>query len=160
MPVRTADSSGVGDRVVNQFLCYLDGVSNLEGVFILAASSKPHLIDPALLRPGRIDKHVFLDYPTSEERFDLLNIFGEVIKFEYPLDYIVDKTEFYSYSDMVGLLQELRIKKASRLLKQPDFDKNQVKYMDKQFFDEIFEGRKIPMTADQKKQLVRQFEDF
>lgn len=39
------------DRVVNQFLCYLDGVSDLDGVYIMAASSRPELIDPALLRP-------------------------------------------------------------------------------------------------------------
>jgi peroxin-1 len=56
----------VTDRVVNQFLCYLDGVSSTTGVFIIAASSRPDLIDPALLRPGRIDSHIYLDYPTSE----------------------------------------------------------------------------------------------
>ncbi len=90
--MRTANSSGVGDRVVNQFLCYLDGVSSLEGVFILAASSKPHLIDPALLRPGRIDKHVFLDYPTKEERIDLLKIFEDAIQFEYSLEEVANLT--------------------------------------------------------------------
>lgn len=68
VPKRTANNTGVTDRIVNQFLCYLDGVSALEGVFIMAASSRPEMIDPALLRPGRIDKHVFLDYPTLEER--------------------------------------------------------------------------------------------
>ena len=54
------------DRVVNQFLCYLDGVASMEGVFIVAASSRPDLIDPALLRPGRIDNHVYLEYPSNE----------------------------------------------------------------------------------------------
>lgn len=60
VPRRNSSGTGVTDRVVNQFLCYLDGVSSTTGVFIIAASSRPDLIDPALLRPGRIDSHVYL----------------------------------------------------------------------------------------------------
>ena len=65
MPRRSQNNTGVTDRIVNQFLCYLDGVSSTEGVFIIAASSRPDLIDPALLRPGRIDRHVYLEYPND-----------------------------------------------------------------------------------------------
>lgn len=56
----------MNDRIVNQFLCYLDGVSSTAGVYIVAASSRPDLIDPAVLRPGRLDAHLFLDYPTPQ----------------------------------------------------------------------------------------------
>jgi peroxin-1 len=49
-------------------LCYLDGVSAITGVYIIAASSRPEMIDPAVLRPGRLDAHLFLDYPTEEDR--------------------------------------------------------------------------------------------
>ena len=55
---RGHDDTGVTDRVVNQFLTQLDGVEVLSGVYVLAASSRPDLIDPALLRPGRIDKRI------------------------------------------------------------------------------------------------------
>lgn len=65
VPRRNSSGTGVTDRVVNQFLCYLDGVSSTTGVFIIAASSRPDLIDPALLRPGRIDSHIYLQYPTQ-----------------------------------------------------------------------------------------------
>ena len=51
VPRRNSDNTGVTDRIVNQFLCYLDGVVPLDGVFILAATSRKDLIDPALLRP-------------------------------------------------------------------------------------------------------------
>ncbi len=51
VPKRNSGSTGVTDRVVNQFLCYLDGVADIEGVYILAATSRPDLIDPALIRP-------------------------------------------------------------------------------------------------------------
>jgi len=46
----------------------------MDGVFILAASSRPWIIDPAILRPGRIDVKLFIDYPTYEERKEILDI--------------------------------------------------------------------------------------
>ena len=75
MPKRSANNTGVNDRIVNQFLCYLDGVSAITGVYIIAASSRPEMIDPAVLRPGRLDAHLFLDYPTEEDREELLSLF-------------------------------------------------------------------------------------
>ena len=53
---------------MNQFLCYLDGVEGRDGVFVMAATSRPDLVDVALLRPGRIDKAVFCCFPTLEDR--------------------------------------------------------------------------------------------
>ena len=52
---------------MNQLLTQLDGADELTGVFVLAASSRPDLIDPALLRPGRLDKCVYCGIPSSEE---------------------------------------------------------------------------------------------
>lgn len=60
---RGHDNTGVTDRVVNQLLTQLDGVETLQGVYVLAASSRPDLIDPALLRPGRIDIKLFCNMP-------------------------------------------------------------------------------------------------
>ena len=62
---RGHDNTGVTDRVVNQLLTQLDGVESLQGVYVLAASSRPDLIDPALLRPGRIDKSLLCNMPTE-----------------------------------------------------------------------------------------------
>lgn len=50
---------------MNQLLTQLDGVESLQGVYVLAASSRPDLIDPALLRPGRIDRSLLCDMPTQ-----------------------------------------------------------------------------------------------
>jgi len=70
-PVRGSDSTGVTDRVVNQLLTYLDGVEDaaLGSVYIVAATSRPDKVDPALLRPGRLEQHVFVGFPTSEEEW-------------------------------------------------------------------------------------------
>lgn len=66
------DSTGATDRVVNQFLTEMDGAEGLQGVFVVAATSRPDLIDPALLRPGRLDKALFCDYPNEEEIQEVL----------------------------------------------------------------------------------------
>ena len=62
-PRRGHDNTGVTDRVVNQLLTQLDGVEELDKVFVLSATSRPDLIDPALLRPGRFDKCVYCPMP-------------------------------------------------------------------------------------------------
>lgn len=62
-PRRGHDSTGVTDRVVNQLLTELDGVEGLQGVTVIAATSRPELLDPALLRSGRLDRLVECSLP-------------------------------------------------------------------------------------------------
>lgn len=71
-PKRGHDSTGVTDRVVNQLLTQMDGAEGLSGVYVLAATSRPDLIDPALLRPGRLDKTLICDMPDHEDRKDII----------------------------------------------------------------------------------------
>jgi len=71
-PKRGHDSTGVTDRVVNQLLTQMDGAEGLQGVYVLAATSRPDLIDPALLRPGRLDKSLLCDMPDARDRQDIL----------------------------------------------------------------------------------------
>ncbi|CDK26708.1 unnamed protein product [Kuraishia capsulata CBS 1993] len=71
-PKRGHDSTGVTDRVVNQMLTQIDGAEGLDGVYVLAATSRPDLIDSALLRPGRLDKSVICDMPDAADRLDIL----------------------------------------------------------------------------------------
>lgn len=71
-PRRGNDSTGVTDRVVNQMLTFLDGVESREGVYVMAATSRPDLVDPALLRPGRLDKQLYCSFPTASERLSIL----------------------------------------------------------------------------------------
>ncbi|KAK0168289.1 hypothetical protein PV327_002113 [Microctonus hyperodae] len=73
-PRRGHDSTGVTDRVVNQLLTEFDGVEGREGVAIVAASSRPDLLDPALLRPGRLDKSLLCSLPTKDEREEILKV--------------------------------------------------------------------------------------
>lgn len=76
-PKRGHDSTGVTDRVVNQLLTQMDGAEGLSGVYVLAATSRPDLIDPALLRPGRLDKSLLCDMPSVDDRLDILQALGK-----------------------------------------------------------------------------------
>ncbi|MBE3557990.1 MAG: CDC48 family AAA ATPase [Ktedonobacteraceae bacterium] len=64
----SGSDSGVGDRVIAQLLTEMDGIEGRAGVIVLAATNRPELIDPALLRPGRFDMVVELGYPNEAER--------------------------------------------------------------------------------------------
>ena len=105
-PRRGQDSTGVTDRVVNQLLTQLDGVEGLEGVWVLAASSRPDLIDPALLRPGRLDRAVECPLPSQEERAAILEVLGRSISLEEGvlLGELASLTEGLSGADLRALL--------------------------------------------------------
>ncbi|KAI1813005.1 AAA-domain-containing protein [Poronia punctata] len=79
-PKRGHDSTGVTDRVVNQLLTQMDGAEGLSGVYVLAATSRPDLIDPALLRPGRLDKSLLCDFPSLDDRVDILQALSKKVK--------------------------------------------------------------------------------
>jgi transitional endoplasmic reticulum ATPase len=66
--------AGVSERVVGQFLAELDGVEKLTGVFVLAATNRPDMVDPALLRPGRFDMVVEIALPDEQERLAILQV--------------------------------------------------------------------------------------
>lgn len=70
--------NGAASRVVNQMLTEMDGVEGREGVYLLAASNRPDIIDPAVLRPGRIDTILYVGLPTSSDRIDILKAITKV----------------------------------------------------------------------------------
>ena len=105
-PKRGHDSTGVTDRVVNQMLTQMDGAEGLDGVYVLAATSRPDLIDSALLRPGRLDKSLLCGMPTAEDRREII----VAISHKVPLAPDVDvnewakRTEGFSGADLQALL--------------------------------------------------------
>ncbi|KAH8815476.1 P-loop containing nucleoside triphosphate hydrolase protein [Xylogone sp. PMI_703] len=111
-PKRGHDSTGVTDRVVNQLLTQMDGAEGLSGVYVLAATSRPDLIDPALLRPGRLDKSLICDLPNFNDRIDILKALGKKLKLspevldgpEGGLAEISRRTEGYSGADLQALV--------------------------------------------------------
>ena len=85
----SGSDSGSSTRVVNQMLTEMDGVESRKGVFLMAASNRPDIIDPAILRPGRLDKIIYVGLPDQNDRFEILktitkaNSFGLVISLNF-----------------------------------------------------------------------------
>lgn len=105
-PKRGHDSTGVTDRVVNQMLTQMDGAEGLEGVYVLAATSRPDLIDPALLRPGRLDKSLLCDLPDLDDRVDILRALSGKLELgpDVKVEDIAERTEGYSGADLQAVL--------------------------------------------------------
>jgi SpoVK/Ycf46/Vps4 family AAA+-type ATPase len=99
--------SHVTERVVNQLLTELDGIEQNRGVIFMAATNRPDLMDPALLRPGRIDKLVKIDAPDEAGRKAIFKVHTKSVKLakEVSLDYLVKNTEGFSGADIEGLIR-------------------------------------------------------
>jgi transitional endoplasmic reticulum ATPase len=100
--------SGVTDRVVAALLTELDGIDPLRDVVVLGATNRPDLIDPALLRPGRLERLVFVEPPDTAARREILRTAGKSIPLsaDVDLDEVAAGLNGYSAADCVALLRE------------------------------------------------------
>jgi transitional endoplasmic reticulum ATPase len=99
--------SGVTDRVVAALLTELDGIEPMNDVVVVGATNRPDLIDPGLLRPGRLEKLVFVGPPDAEARVDILRTAGKSIPLrDVDLDALAADLDGYSAADCVALLRE------------------------------------------------------
>ncbi|CAG4976028.1 unnamed protein product [Parnassius apollo] len=105
-PKRGHDSTGVTDRVVNQLLARMDGAEGGARGPVLAATSRPDLVDPALLRPGRLQRHVYCGPPGQSDRYEILKTLAKdvAIDDEVDLQELAQRTEDFSPADLKSLL--------------------------------------------------------
>ncbi|KAF9924142.1 hypothetical protein FBU30_005836 [Linnemannia zychae] len=107
---RDDSQSEASARVVNTLLTELDGMENRSAVYVIAATNRPDMIDPAMLRPGRLDKLLYVQLPTMEERLDILHTLAK----KTPLAPGVDlekvasdkRCENFSGADLASLVRE------------------------------------------------------
>ncbi len=100
--------SNVGERVVSQLLTELDGLEELEDVVVIAASNRPDLIDDALLRPGRIERHIEVEAPDEDARREILDIHtrDRPLADDVDIDVLATETEGYVGADLASLCRE------------------------------------------------------
>ena len=103
-----AGESGVLERIVNQLLTELDGISVLKQVVVIAATNRPDIIDPALLRPGRFDRILFVPPPDRDSRISILKIYTKNMPLADDVDFeeLADMLEGYSGADIEALCRE------------------------------------------------------
>ncbi|CDO86767.1 ATPase [Mycobacterium triplex] len=114
--------SGVTDRVVAALLTELDGIDPLRDVVVLGATNRPDLIDPALLRPGRLERLVFVEPPDAAARREILRTAAKSIPLssDVDLDDIAAELDGYSAADCVALLREAALTAMRRCIDAAD----------------------------------------
>ena len=114
--------SGVTDRVVAALLTELDGIDPLRDVVVLGATNRPDLIDPALLRPGRLEKLVFVEPPDAEARKEILRTAAKSVPLskEVDLEALAAELDGYSAADCVALLREAALTAMRRSIDAAD----------------------------------------
>ncbi len=103
-----SSDSGVTDRVVAAMLTELDGIDPMRDVIVLGATNRPDLIDPALLRPGRLERLVFVEPPDADARREILKASAKSVPLDDDVDLaaLAGELEGYSAADCVALLRE------------------------------------------------------
>ncbi|XP_078268190.1 ATPase family gene 2 protein homolog A isoform X2 [Rhinoraja longicauda] len=129
----SAGGGNVGDRVLAQLLTEMDGIEQLHNVTILAATNRPDMIDKALMRPGRIDRIIYVPLPDSATRAEIfkLQFRSMPTSDDISLDYLVTKSQKYSGAEIIALCQE-----AALLALQENL---QAKIITEKHFEQSFE---------------------
>lgn len=104
------------EQTLNQLLVEMDGFGANEGVIIIAATNRPDILDPALLRPGRFDRQVTVSYPDIRGREDILKVHakGKPLGPDVDLSYIAGATVGFTGADLENLLNEAALLAARR----------------------------------------------
>ena len=115
------------EQTLNQLLVQMDGFDTNKGVIILAATNRPEILDPALLRPGRFDRHVAIDRPDVRGREKILNVHVKhvILKEGLNLTEIAAKTPGFVGADLANLVNEaalLAARKGKDAVEMADFD--------------------------------------
>jgi len=112
--IRGSGTGGGNDereQTLNQILTEMDGFEKNQKVIVIAATNRPEVLDPALLRPGRFDRRVVIDLPDREDRLKILEIHGRKKPFEKDvnLEIISERTPGFSGADLQSLMNESAI---------------------------------------------------
>jgi cell division protease FtsH len=141
------------EQTLNQLLSEMDGFEPQESVIILAATNRPDILDPALLRPGRFDRRITVDMPTMKDRAEILKIHvrGKPITKDVDLQKIARSTPGFTGADLENLLNEAALiaaRKKKRAISQSEID---------EAFDKILLGLErsnMALTQEEKKLLA------
>ena len=119
---RRMGDSGVGERVVSQLLSELDGIESLEDVVVIATTNRPDLIDDALLRPGRLDRHIHVPIPDEAARRAIFEVHtrNKPLADNVDLDDLAARTENYVGADIEAVCREATMQATREFLNSVD----------------------------------------
>ncbi len=114
----TGSDSNVTERVISQMLTEMDGLEALNDVVVIAATNRPDIIDPALLRPGRFDRSIYIALPDEESRKAIFGIHtaGKPLEEDVDIDYLADRTDGCTGADIAAICNEAVMSAVRRLV--------------------------------------------
>ena len=120
------------EQTLNQLLVEMDGFGSHEGIIVMAATNRPDILDPALLRPGRFDRQVTVNYPDMKGREEILKVHARNKPLESNVDFhkVAQSTVGFTGADLANLLNEaalLAAKKNKSLIGMEDIDEAYMK---------------------------------
>lgn len=115
------------EQTLNQLLVEMDGFSANEGIIMIAATNRPDILDPALLRPGRFDRQIVVDRPDIKGRTEILKVHvkGKPIGSDVNLDVIAQRTPGFTGADLSNLVNEaalLTARKDKKAINMPEME--------------------------------------
>ncbi|MCF3653070.1 MAG: CDC48 family AAA ATPase [Aigarchaeota archaeon] len=146
--------SGVTDRIVNQLLTEMDGIQILKDVVVIGATNRPDILDPALLRPGRFDRIIFVPPPDVEGRYQIFQIHTREMPLADDVDLrkLAEMTEGYTGADIEALCREAALNAARENL---NIDKVYMRH-----FLAALEKVKPSIAPEQKREYERILTEF
>ena len=117
-PRRGTDVNRVTDRLINQLLTEMDGIQENSGVVVIAATNRPDILDPALLRPGRFDRLILVPAPDEKARLEILKVHTRRVPLaeDVNLRELAKRTEGYSGADIEALVREAALIAMRRIM--------------------------------------------
>jgi len=146
--------AGVTDRIVNQLLTEMDGIQVLKDVVVIGATNRPDILDPALLRPGRFDRVIFVPPPDIEGRYQILLIHTREMPLADDVDLrrIAEMTEGYTGADLEAVCREAALAAARENI---NIDRVYMRH-----FKAALEKVKPSIDAEQKREYERIIREF
>jgi len=125
------DAGGAADRVINQILTEMDGMGAKKNVFIIGATNRPDIIDPAILRPGRLDQLIYIPLPDQGSRTNILKaaLKNSPLAKDVDLEYIAKRTPGFSGADLTEICQRA-VKLAIRESIEKEIEQSKTKKME------------------------------
>lgn len=103
----SGDAGGAGDRVINQILTEIDGVGVKKNVFVIGATNRPDVLDPAIMRPGRLDQLIYIPLPDNKSRIEIFKaaLKKSPVAADVSLEALANALEGYSGADITEICQ-------------------------------------------------------
>ncbi len=107
-PIRSSENGSAWERVVAQLLTSMDGIESMRNVTVMAATNRPDMIDPALLRPGRFDRMIHVGKPELQSRMNILEVHTRKMPLDSDVDlsWVAESTDGYVGADLAALCRE------------------------------------------------------